>query len=65
MMKITTKLKDTINRFTSKYPFIDWDMYFTYEDGEWIESTWDSVSEEIHDENPNKTYYKVTEIQTK
>ena len=64
-MKITAKLKDTINRFTSKYPFIDGDMYFTYEDGEWIESTWDSVSEEIHDENPNQTYYKVTEIQTK
>lgn len=40
-----------------QYPFEDGDTYYTIEDGEWIESTWDSVSEEIHDENPNIEYY--------
>ena len=40
-----------------QYPFEDGDTYYTIEDGEWIESTWDSVSEEIHDEKPNIEYY--------
>jgi hypothetical protein len=41
----------------TQYPFEDGDTYYTIEDGEWIESTWDSVSEEIHDEKPNIEYY--------
>ena len=60
--KLKTKFRELLNRFTSKYPFIDGDMYFTYEDGEWIESCWDSVSEEMHDEDPNQIYYKVIQV---
>jgi len=40
------------------YPFSDGDTYYTLDGDEWVESTWDSVSEEIHDDNPNKEYYR-------
>ena len=33
------------------------DDYYTIEDGEVIWSCWDDVSEEMHDENPNKQYF--------
>ncbi len=40
------------------YPFSEGDTYYTIEDGEWVLSCWDFVSEEMHDENPNKVYYR-------
>ena len=40
------------------YPFTEGDTYYTIEDGEWVLSCWDFVSEEMHDENPNKVYYR-------
>lgn len=39
------------------YPFSEGDTYYTLDGDEWIESCWDDVSEEMHDENPNKEYY--------
>ena len=40
------------------YPFTEGDTYYTLEDGEWVLSCWDDVSEDMHDENPNKVYYR-------
>ena len=40
------------------YPFTDGDTYFTLDGDEFIESTWDCTSEEIHDANPDKVYYR-------
>jgi hypothetical protein len=42
------------------YPFAEGDTYYTIDEvyGDWIESCWDCVSEEIHDANPNKEYYR-------
>lgn len=40
-----------------EYPFEDGDTYYTLDGDEWIESCWDTCSEEIHDENPDKVYY--------
>ena len=42
-----------------RYPFSEGDDYYTIEDGEVIWSCWDDVSEQMHDENPNKQYFKV------
>ncbi len=33
------------------YPFAEGDTYFTIEDGQVVESTWDCVSEEIFDDD--------------
>jgi len=41
-----------------KYPFNEGDNYFTIENNIVIWSAWDDVSEDIHDENPNKQYFK-------
>tara|TARA_R100000951_G_scaffold93126_1_gene81654 strand:- start:31 stop:570 length:540 start_codon:yes stop_codon:yes gene_type:complete len=41
-----------------KYPFNEGDDYYTIEDGEVIWSCWDDESEEMHDENPNKQYFR-------
>ena len=40
------------------YPFTDGDTYFTLDGDEFIESTCDCTSEEIHDANPDKVYYR-------
>lgn len=41
-----------------QYPFNRDDDYWVIEDGEiWIKH-WNSISERIHDENPDKIYYK-------
>lgn len=45
----------------SNYPFNEGDDYYTIENGEVIQSTWDSVSEEMHDEDPNKKYFSTEE----
>lgn len=45
----------------SNYPFNEGDDYYTIENGEVIQSIWDCVSEEIHDENPNKEYFATEE----
>jgi len=50
-----------INKLNKEYPFNEGDDYWTIEDGEVIWSCWDDVSEEIHDENPDKEYFKSEE----
>ena len=40
------------------YPFAEGDDYFTVNNGEIIESTWDFISELIHDEKPAQVYFK-------
>jgi len=47
-----------MNREESKYPFEEGDTYYTIELGVVVESCWDDVSEEMHDENPNMRYFK-------
>ena len=44
-----------------EYPFEEGDDYYTIENGKVIYSVWDDVSEEIHDENPNKIYFSSEE----
>lgn len=45
-------------RLEKVYPFEEGDTYFTIEDGQVIESTWDFVSEEIFDEDvKGKLFY--------
>jgi hypothetical protein len=39
------------------YPFDEGDTYYTVEDGQIVESVWDSVSEEIYDEFGDKYKY--------
>ena len=39
------------------YPFDEGDTYYTIEDGQIVESTWDFVSEEIYEENPKDFYF--------
>ena len=39
------------------YPFDEGDTYYTVEDGQIVESTWDYVSEEMYDECGNKYKY--------
>lgn len=39
------------------YPFDEGDTYYTIEDGQIIESTWDFVSEEIYEEGLNDFYF--------
>ena len=41
-----------------KYPFNEGDDYYTIEDDIVIWSCWDDESEELHDENPSKQYFK-------
>ena len=47
-----------------QYPFNEGDTYYTLEDGEWIESCWDDISEEMHDKNPDKKYYKAMNLES-
>ena len=45
-------------RLEKVYPFTDGDTYFTIEDGQVVESTWDCVSEEMFDEDvKGKMFY--------
>ena len=46
----------------SPYPFSEGDEHWVEEDGEYIWSVWDDVSEELHDQNPNKQYYTSSEF---
>jgi hypothetical protein len=41
-----------------KYPLNEGDGYYTIYGSEIIESIWDCQSEEFHDEDPDKDYYK-------
>lgn len=43
------------------YPFNEGDDYWTIENGQVVWSCWDSVSEELYDENPDKVYYSSQE----
>lgn len=40
-----------------KYPFNEGDDYWAEEDGQLVWGVWDDVSEELHDENPNRKYF--------
>jgi hypothetical protein len=44
-----------------QYPFKEGDDYWVIEDNEVVWSCWDDISEQLHDENPNKIYYKSEE----
>ncbi len=50
--------EEEIKRLPSKYPFNEGDDYWTIMDGEVVWSCWDDVSEDWHDENPYKLYFK-------
>ena len=39
------------------YPFNEGDDYWVEEDGYLVWGCWDDVSEELHDENPNRQYF--------
>ena len=43
-----------------QYPFDEGDTYYTIEDGQIVESTWDFVSEEMYDECGDKYKYFLT-----
>lgn len=49
------------NRKALPYPFEEGDTYYTIEQGEVVESCWDDVSEETHDDNPNMRYFETRE----
>ena len=39
------------------YPFNEGDDYWVVEDGDLVWGVWDDVSEEIHDESPDRIYF--------
>lgn len=45
--------------YTIKYPFKEGESYFTIEDGDIVESIWDSISEQLH--HPKKQYFATLE----
>ena len=47
-----------IKEHNKQYPFQEGDDYWTIEKGRVVWSCWDDISEQIHDDNPNKAYYK-------
>lgn len=47
-----------IKEYNKQYPFQEGDDYWTIEKGRVVWSCWDDISEQIHDDNPNKVYYK-------
>ena len=40
-----------------KYPFNEGDDYWVVEDGDLVWGVWDDISEEIHDESPDRIYF--------
>ena len=46
----------------NKYPFNEGDDYWVEEDGDLVWGCWDDVSEELHDENPNRQYFTEEEV---
>lgn len=44
-----------------RYPFNEGDDYWTIEEGVVMRSTWDDVSEELYDANPNQQYFATEE----
>lgn len=44
-----------------QYPFNEGDDYWVIEDNKPILSTWDCISEQMHDDNPNRIYYQSEE----
>ena len=46
----------------NKYPFNEGDDYWVEEDGQLVWGVWDDVSEELHDENPNRKYFTEEEV---
>lgn len=54
---VTQSLKD------EAYPFKEGDIYMTIDPFEGlVESVWDDVSEEMHDEDPDKKYFVLVEV---
>ncbi len=58
------QVQESIQTKQKQYPFNDGDTYYTLENNIWVESCWDCVSEEMHDENPNKKYYKAMNLES-
>ena len=54
--------KDEKNRVLMKYPFNEGDDYWTIDKDKVIWSCWDSVSEELHDLNPQKVYFATEQL---
>ena len=54
--------EDKKHRELMKYPFNEGDDYWTIDNAGVTWSCWDSVSEELHDLNPNKIYFN-TELE--
>lgn len=59
-MKNLRELFSCLNLTSKKYPFEEGDNYFTIEDNKIVWSCWDEESENMHDANPNKEYFKTT-----
>ena len=55
---------ESVVKFISynKYPFNEGDDYWVEEDGDLVWGVWDDVSEEMHDENPNRQYFTEEEV---
>lgn len=46
-----------LEEYYNMYPFLEGDPYWTIENGEVVEGTWDGISEGYHDDKPTKVYY--------
>ena len=60
--QIDAEREEKLHRETMKYPFSEGDDYWTIYEGEVTYSCWDSVSEELHDLNPNKIYFSTEKL---
>ena len=66
MLKIQSKTyTDLSEKKVKKYPFNEGDDYYTIINGTFEWSCWDDISEEMHDANPNKVYYREPNIESK
>ena len=43
--------------YNDRYPFNEGDDYWVVEDGDLVWGVWDDISEEIHDESPDRIYF--------
>ena len=61
LLKVIDDLEDVSQVYLREndryYPFDEGDTYYTIEDGQIVESVWDSISEEIYDEDKNILHF--------
>lgn len=62
LTKVAYTVLELEKNIITHYPFNEGDDYWTIDNGEVTWSCWDSVSEELHDLNPNKIYF-TTELE--